>query len=277
MYDHRITDALQTALDSTDKLFEAIAHKQGIGAQNQKAQLQGARSAIREAINQLFEALGIVVREGQKDAAEAAKRAFLQDERKLLKKLFTDDNLREAFETAEVQRARRGVQNMMTRIIQTDKPLSERVYQSKALAQRQVQTMVNNHIARGSSAADLAKDVKEFIRPDTSGGVSYAAKRLGRTELNNAFHAQSINDMSNRPWVQEVEWRLSKSHPARQPEDRCDLYAHQKLFPSGSAPEKPHPNCLCYLVPHLMAADEFVTRLKAGQFDDWKENNLRST
>lgn len=273
LYDHRIDTALLDALKDADRVFEGIRSKPGIGAQNQRAQILGAKSAIREAINALFQALGGIVREGQKDAAETAKRAFLQDERKLLKKLFPDENRRTAFEDAEIQRARRGVQNMMTRILQSERPLSDRVYHSRALAQRQVQQMVNNHIARGSSADALAKDVKQYIRPDVPGGVSYAAKRLARTEMNNAFHAQSINDMSNRPWVQEVEWHLSKSHPARQPEDKCDWYAHQKYFASGSVPPKPHPNCLCYLVPRVMDADEFVQRLASGQFDSWVENN----
>lgn len=275
MYDHRIDEALKEALDSADRAFEAIERKPGIGAQNQRAQLLGTRSVIREVINYLFRAVGGIVREGQKDAAEAASRAFLQDERKLLRQLFPDENRRLAFEAAEIQRVRRGVQNMMTRIIETERPLSERVYHSRALAQGQVSRMVNNHIARGSSAADLAKDVKEFIRPDAPGGVSYSAKRLARTELNNAFHAQSINDMANRPWVREVEWHLSKSHPARQPEDQCDLYAHRKYFPSGSVPPKPHPNCLCYLVPRMMDADEFAAHLASGRFDNWTENNLK--
>lgn len=269
LYDGRVNQALKHALESSDDVLRQLEGKTGIGAKVQRTQAMGTRSALLQAINQLYAALGKIIREGHKDSAEAAERAFLSDEENLLKILFEDAHDREEFLASQIQKSRRNIQSVMTRVLETEMPLSNRVYQSRALARGLVSRTVNNHLARGSSAADLAKDVRDLIKPTTPGGISYAAKRLARTEMNNAFHAQSIHDMEDRPWCEQVRWHLSKSHPPSQPECRCDYYAHVGLFPADQVPRKPHPNCLCYVTPELMDEKTFLNLLVAGEFREW--------
>lgn len=272
-YDRRIHEALREALESTEQAMRELERKTGIGGKVARAQMAGTRSALLEAMQQLFMVIGKIIREGQKDAAEEATRAFLLDEDALLDILFRDPVEKAVFKEAQILKARRNVQSMMTRILNTEQPLSRRLYKSEAFSKNLISNTINNHLARGSSAADMAKDLNDFVKPTKPGGVSYIAKRLARTEMNNAFHAQSIQDMQDQPWCDQVRWNLSKSHPPRQPEDACDYYAHVGLFPANDIPKKPHPNCLCYVTPELMDEDLFISNLRAGNFQSWMENN----
>jgi len=72
--------------------------------------------------------------------------------------------------------------------------------------------------------------------------VGYAAKRLARTEINNAFHAQAIADVQEKPWVEHVTWHLSKMHKPI-PGDLCETYDGQQ-FSTDLVPLKPHPQCV---------------------------------
>ena len=269
LYDGRIDQALKDALEAAEAALNEVERKSGIGARVQRAQLMGTRSTLYQVINKLYAVLGKTIKEGQQEAAMSAEEAFLTDEEKLLKILFEDPHDREAYMDAQVQKARRNIQSVVTRILETEMTLSQRVYHSRALAKGQVSRTINSHLARGSSAAELAKDVRDMIKPSTPGGISYAAKRLARTEMNNAFHAQSTHDMQDRPWCDQSRWHLSKSHPPRQPECKCDYYAHVGLFPVDQIPKKPHPNCLCYITPELMDEKTFLNMLVAGEFREW--------
>ena len=171
------------------------------------------------------------------------------------------------------QSASRGIQATMTRILDSRYTLSQQVYHTQALANGTVDRIINSALAKGDSAADLAKAVRSSIRPDVPGGVSYAAMRLGRTEINNAFHAQSIYDVQSKPWVEDVFWNLSKTH---EPQGCvCEEYAKIKRFPKEAIPKKPHPHCLCYLSPQLTQWDEFEANLLGGLYDSYIDNNLR--
>ena len=103
------------------------------------------------------------------------------------------------------------------------------------------------------------------------GGVSYAAMRLGRTELNNAFHAQSIFDSQETPWVEQMRWHLSKRHE-HDPGDECETYAAQATFRKEDVPEKPHPNCRCFVTPELPDYDQFEQSLLAGHYDPYLDS-----
>lgn len=101
-----------------------------------------------------------------------------------------------------------------------------------------------------------------MIDPGTPGGVSYAAKRLARTELNNAFHTTQRESAEVNPWVLGVKWNLSRSHPV---EDICDVLArgHSRgkprgVYLPGELPNKAHPQCLCYTTNEMMEEDDFI-------------------
>jgi hypothetical protein len=152
--------------------------------------------------------------------------------------------------------------------------LSDRVYRNTAISKGFVDRAINNGLILGKSAKEIAKDVVGFIDPNTPGGASYAAMRLGRTELQNAFHTQSKNMFAATPWITHVKWWLSGSHERP---DACNDYADSSHYRGGEAgvflamevPDKPHPNCLCYTTPEVMDLDQYAKNFKAGQYDDY--------
>jgi hypothetical protein len=93
--------------------------------------------------------------------------------------------------------------------------------------------------------------------------------RLARTEINNAFHAMSIQAAQEFPWTEAVEWHLSKVH---EPQGcKCERYAEQREFAKDAVPDKPHPQCMCFVVPKTMGWNSFENQLKSGAFDGFYE------
>lgn len=160
--------------------------------------------------------------------------------------------------------------NLVSRMV-NDINLSPNVFNAEAYMTGKIDDIVNKGILLGQSADEIAKNVTQFINPNVSGGVKYAAHRLGRTELNNAYHETSIRSYQESPYVDGVKWNLSGSHPTP---DVCNEYATETSFklgegvyPPDSVPAKPHPNCFCYLTPITPDPDEFVNRMLNGDYD----------
>jgi hypothetical protein len=157
--------------------------------------------------------------------------------------------------------------------------LSERVYRNQTLAQGHVDRTINNGLLLGKSAAEIAADVKKYIDPATPGGASYAASRLARSEVQNAFHANSVKQFKESPWVESVMWNLSGSHPKP---DLCNEYAEDVTFRGGKpgeyhpddVPGKPHPQCLCYIEPVAMDLDKYAKNFKAGKYDSYIDKQM---
>ncbi len=167
------------------------------------------------------------------------------------------------------QAAQRAAQNVQSRLMNQIN-LSARVYKNKALSSGMVDKTINRGLALGKSAREIANDVRKLISTRTPGGVSYAAKRLGRTEINNAFHTTQTRIYEGQPWISGVKWVTSGSHPRP---DVCDEYARQDhddlgpgVFKKGSVPGKPHPQCLCHIVAITIPRDEFLDNLLAGKY-----------
>ena len=101
--------------------------------------------------------------------------------------------------------------------------------------------------------------------------------RLARSEINNAFHAISVNHNVEKPWVEGMRWHLSRSHP--KPDD-CDKFAKGGpkgdgvYRPPSNTPRKPHPHCFCYVTPEVPTEDAFLDRLIAGNYDDYLNSKL---
>lgn len=271
-YDHAISVALQDAAEDAFRGVRDRIDDDRIGASTRRYQLQLAARAAKTTLRTLFANLHGTIREGQSASALAAVEAgFVSDER-VLTRLFPDRGRREAYKDSMRESASRGVQAMMTRILVSNRPLSQQVYRTQSLANGNVDRIINSALVRGDSALDIAKKVRSSIDPATPGGVSYAAKRLGRTELNNAFHAQSIADVEDKPWVDYVLWKLSKVH---EPQGcKCEEYARQGRFQKENIPDKPHPHCLCYIAPVPNDWDEFKSNLLAGLYNDYIDKHL---
>lgn len=172
--------------------------------------------------------------------------------------------------------AREAVRNVQSRVINAI-DLSPRVYGNLNLATGAVDEIINKAILSGDSAKELATAALDFILPDVPGGMSYSAMRLARTEINNAFHTTQKDAMDENPTVEGAKWNLSKSHPR---EDDCDDYADNDdgmgpgVFASDDIPDKPHPQCFCYITAVMMPKGDFIDGLLAGDFDDFVQSVL---
>lgn len=275
-YDTKIRTALsQSAQDASDQI-SALASNPTFSAGVKTAQLRLALTEIKKANNDLFKKLTPIITDGQKDAAGAAADGLSATDLDYLRAAFSSTGDAQSFIKSARTSALLGVNNAISRITKTDLPLSGRVYRSQALANRWVQNVVNSVLLRGGTAADVAKQVRSSILPSTPGGVSYAAMRLGRTELNNAFHATAITMAEDRPWVTGMRWYLSATHVPSIPPEACDKLAGQ-IFTVDATPPKPHPQCRCFVAPEVESASAFQTHLTAGYYRDWMEDNAKKS
>lgn len=263
-FDAKLRDVLLDSLTGIDEAFEKLGDK--FSDKVRRVQLGHSNRALRNVIGSIYGDTENLIKEHRQDAAVAAVDAALYDQKPILSRLFPDPVARRAYADSLRQTGRRNIDAVVTRVLETEKPLSTRVYHSEALANGMVSRTINRALARGDSAANLARDVRDLIDPNVPGGVSYAARRLGRTEINNAFHAQSIHDAQETPWTEQMRWHLSKVHVTQGCE--CEEYFEIGLFDIDSVPEKPHPNCRCFVTSELPKYEEFEDRLVSGEFDD---------
>jgi hypothetical protein len=240
-----------------------------VGAVIRSAQLMASMSVIAEALSSFWNRAEDIIRSGQTDAAqEALMKSFAWDAPLL--KLGVSQDQRTEYRTWLTAPARINVEAMLARVYVTRLPLSQQVYKTSALTNGWVERRINSAIARGEPVEQLTREVRDFINPHTAGGATYAAKRLARTEINAAYHATVIGHNADKPWNTGMRWRLSGSHPKL---DECDGYARHGVFPRDNVPPKPHPQCLCYVTPETVSADEFLRALNSGEYSDWIRAN----
>lgn len=238
------------------------------------AQLKLLMDTIRPILYDIFKREIPIIVNGQKESAATAVRAFAETDKDYLRAAFQRSGDVDSFIDSQRQQAMSGVVHALSRINKSDQPLSTRVYKTRSLANNWVKRQVNSGILRGSSAKQIAFTVRQSIRPTVPGGVSYAAMRLGRTELNNAFHATSIDLAQDRPWIEGMRWNLSKVHDFESgAPEICEVYAHTGIFHVDKVPKKPHPQCRCFVTPEVEPFETFLTHLTAGQYRDWMDRN----
>ena len=265
-YDKKLKSVLLDALSDIDEAFEKVGDSDQLSKRVRRQQLALSNKAVRSTIRDVFGQNTNLIRDSKSDAAVAAVDAQLYDQRGILATLFKDPIQRQQYAESLRVTASRNIDAVMTRTLESAKPLSRNVYRTQALAKGQVDKIINRGLAKGDSAANIARDVKSLIDPNVSGGVSYAARRLGRTEINNAFHAQAIHDAQENPFVDAMKWNLSKVH-ASDPGDECEEYAAMPPFPLDQVPDKPHPNCRCFVTAELEDYDQWHSKLITGQYD----------
>lgn len=255
-----------------------LATKPGIGAAVRRDQILLTQMAIQRELSDLWSSLGRSVLAGRADAAAAAIEGLYPGS--LLKTVYPDADVDYLLRSAKAQ-ARETVSTVEIRAKLSRIPLAESVYRNKELASGKIDDIVDAALARGASARELANDVRRFVRPDVRGGIKYAALRLGRTELNNAFHAQQVVSGVDTPWTTGMRWNLSGSHPRP---DECNEYADETHIPGGDpgvyrpedVPGKPHPNCLCFMTPETLDRGEFVSAYNSGAFDSFVDSMMRT-
>uniref|UniRef100_A0AAU6R674 Capsid maturation protease n=1 Tax=Micrococcus phage Kurnik TaxID=3092208 RepID=A0AAU6R674_9CAUD len=254
VYDVRLRKLLFDVMRQVDEDLKDITGT-SISAKIGEDQALALKQSIHRRLSLLFSREGDLIQAGKEDAAAAAVRAFTNYEAMLLQNVMTKSALAEYIASAQAT-ARIGVDAAMQRVMGNSyRRLAESVYGTHNLAKGYVDRLVETAIARGWSARDLAARVKSMINPNVAGGVSYAAQRLARTEINNAFHSVSTAKYQDSPYVTGVTWHLSGSHPEG---DECDVLAAGGPYPKDKVPDKPHPLCFCYITPEVMSEDEFL-------------------
>lgn len=267
---------LLDAAKEAEGIIVSSAGSKGVGAAVERARMQQASRELRKAAESMW---GTQITPTMKKGMEAAAVAAVNSE------TFVNDVLQQALgarfqalEDAFAFDAKNSVDNLRAKAANTI-PLSEQVYRSKALANGLVEKEIQRAIALRTSAKQLADRVRHLISPNTAGGVSYAANRLARTEINNAFHHAQIARRADEPWTEGMKWNLSGSHPKP---DQCNEYAEKSHFKNGDTgvfrpsevPGKPHPNCLCYLTTVTVGEDEFINNFLKGDYNAYIEQEI---
>lgn len=258
--------ALERAAKSIRAQINALNLKPpGIGNRVRAAQLTLVLASIAKTITRLWgtDILGITML-GSKDAAKAAEEAT-----QLLTSVAygaLDPDAAEALTRGLAATAEAGIESFFARVPKT---LSAAVYRNSQDTVAKVHDLINVGLISGLSAKELAASVYDHISPTTPGGASYAAMRLARTEINNAFHEQQKAG-GFRPGVRGVKWNLSESHPKP---DLCNVYAEHPnklgvgVYAAADVPDKPHPHCFCFLTYIMLSQTDFATALSLGAFD----------
>lgn len=258
---------------STDDLLRLLAEAARESSKDvrQMKGLTASQRAIRTAslhrtMRELWEGVGHLTIFGERDAAEAAEEAVANMQRAFTRQL--PEDIRRMLNIQAKASLDAYISRQENRI-----QLSRRVYGNINLLNGKLDKRINILLLKGASAEEIAKDVQRFINPNVSGGVKYAALRLGRTELANAFHTTTIRRGREMPWVQGWKWNLSSSHGRP---DICNDYANDDhdglgagVFKKANIPGKPHPQCLCYLTAVQVDEEKFISNMKRGFYNQY--------
>jgi len=240
------------------------------------AGLRGARTIqiAKETSDMAFHDLYTRLRSGRADIAGLAGKIAAEADAELFRTAGMSEDFVAAYVRAEATRAAAQVDRALTRITTSRIPLSEQVYKTRQLTNGLVDRRVNAMLAAGMSQREIAKGVRDLISPNVPGGVSYAALRLGRTEINNAAHASAINRGRSKPWVHGFDWHLSGSHPRT---DICNDIELGSPYSKEDVPDKPHPQCLCYVTAASDDEALFQERLLNGDYDAHIDDVMRQS
>lgn len=275
--DDLMDDIMGDAAKHADDLISSTVGKKGLGATVDRVQLNAIKARMRKESDETWKSVGKTIAKKIPDAAAAAAKDLLLEDQARLRaigidsKVYRDSVLMQATDNVPTLIAR-GANNI---------PLADSVYGAKNLADGMVDRVINRNILLGRSAKQMADEVRNLIDPNVRGGVSYAAKRLGRTELNNAFHTTQVNLRRNTPWVVAMLWNLSGSHPKP---DECNEYAETSHYTGGQpgayrtneVPQKPHPNCLCFMTSIENSEEEFINSFIDGEYDTYLDERIAS-
>jgi hypothetical protein len=129
--------------------------------------------------------------------------------------------------------------------------LSDRIWRTASDTRRRVDMFLEEGIAQGRSARDIAADLEQFLQPGRQlkrttapygTDASYDAMRLARTEVSRAAASASQASAAMNPFVAGLKWNLSPQHPCG---DVCDTYAAGGPYPVDGPPTMPaHPHCV---------------------------------
>lgn len=277
--DRSLLAALRQALKDVDAMLRLVdPNLARVGDLVRIEQLQTVKRNLLNEQGKIFNRMGDIIAERRAQAAAAATAlgSTIDD---LLFELVGQETLAQRLKSSLNAGLAQTVDVAVTRMTVSAVPLSQRIYNSNVWANGVLQRRINSALLRGLSAREFAKEARDWFRPDTPGGVRYASFRLARTEINNAFHATSVLQAQEKPWISHMKWHLSRSHPKV---DDCDRLAKggpkgDGVYPKMDVPRKPHPQCFCFVTPVVPDEDDFLDGLVAGRYDQYLRDKMSGT
>lgn len=260
-----LAEAAQDAKNAALKLEKSAL----IGAKARAAQQRLIEKELYDSLHRVYENIGYLTIFGEKQASLAAADAMDT----LTAKVWGSTKKMQDLQREFTRTARSGIESYVSRQ-ENLVSLSRRIYNGGVYGEGVVKREINKALLRDLSPAEFAKRMESLFKPNAPGGVSYAAMRLARTEINNAFHYTQIRYTREMPWVQAYQWNRSGRATSRP--HACSDYANQNnydmgkgVFPKSEVPSKPHPQCLCFLTTVTMSNGEFERRLRTGAFNTY--------
>lgn len=263
--DVEMRKVLRAAIRSLDSEIKRLSESARIGNQVRASQLRLTREMMA-----VWRDVGDVIESGITGSAKDIAKVQQAFDKDLMKRLGV--KMSQDFARSLLAQAEAGLDSYISRSHHRF-TLSERVYRNGKKSVTAVEGIINQALLTGRSATEIARMVRSYINPRTPGGLSYAAMRLGRTELNNAFHETSKRMAIDDPFVDRMKWHLSGSHPKP---DICNEYASRVNrkgwgpgeYASFDVPPKPHPQCLCFTTTIPISEEAFLRNMNAGKYDN---------
>lgn len=164
--------------------------------------------------------------------------------------------------------------------------LSDRIWQTGEATRARIDALLEEGIARGRSATQIADDLESFLRPErtfvrtrTPYGTdgSFDARRLARSEITRAHSEAARAAGIANPFTNRAFYHLSLSHKP-DPGDPCERFARESEEQGGFPPESvpvpmldTHPHCLCYITHSSEGREALLTQLS-----DTMERSIRA-
>jgi hypothetical protein len=278
--DRQILAMLRDAYKEVNKeLAELIAKDAtGLGSGVRRSQLEASRARLLARQADIFTKLGDITSANRLRAAIRAQQLSASANAALLdlvgRQDIADFLLRAAGQTSDS-----AIETALARMGLSQLPLSQRIYRTQLWMDGRLGKLINATLAAGIDAKSFAKKARDWFNPNTPGGVRYAALRLARTEINNAFHAMTAQKAQSTPWIPNCKWHLSGSHPKP---DICNVIASRDtgsgagVYRSEAVPVRPHPQCMCFITPEPIAEDDFVDNFVNGDYDDYLDREIEN-
>jgi hypothetical protein len=266
--DREVLRLLRDAKKRVDEILKDLegSSKNGV----LRSQLMHTRALLLAEQSSLFERLGDKVAALRAQSASRAARLSAAADDALLRAVGKGAQSQFLYQSA-LQVSQRAIDAALARMRLSQLPLSKRIYNTGVWMNGRLGRLINETLATGLDARAFAKRARDWFSPNTPGGVRYAAMRLARTEINNAFHAISAEKYANTPWTTSVDWNLSKSHPKP---DICNTLAQMSPFAKEKVPARPHPQCMCYITANYLEEDDFIDAFLKGDYDDYLDAEL---
>lgn len=164
--------------------------------------------------------------------------------------------------------------------------LSNRVWDFKDGAKKQIEEIVQKSIKEGKSVNEAKNSVKEYLNTTSKGTMKHGGQkgvysdplknceRLLRTEVNAAYRSAEIDSYQNDDTILGFRISLSGNHTTKDHKgkvkelnDICDIL--QGDYPKTFYWTGWHPNCRCVLTPIVISPEQFGKYMEAE--DEGKE------